>query len=253
MLLHTLRTQLDLFQKVIPDLASSFQVYALDYPGHGYSDIPNTDYTPEFFVTSVTRFLEQLSIADAVIAGESIGGNIALALAARRNPRVRQAVAINPADYGASRALRRSSTLANLLFGLNDIPVLGPTVMRLRTYEVTKKIFEGGVYRKDALPPGLAHEMYEVGNRRGHYRAFMSLVRHGPEWERARQEYGNIVVPTLLLYGDRDWSRPQEREYTARAIPGARTEVLKDVGHFASLDAPQQVVRAILDFLGEAV
>ena len=39
-LLHTLRTQLDLFEKVVPELAKSFTVYAVDYPGHGYSDIP---------------------------------------------------------------------------------------------------------------------------------------------------------------------------------------------------------------------
>jgi alpha-beta hydrolase superfamily lysophospholipase len=42
-LLHTLRTQLDIFQKVIPDLSKHFTVYALDYPGHGYSDIPKTE------------------------------------------------------------------------------------------------------------------------------------------------------------------------------------------------------------------
>ena len=39
-LLHTLRTQLDLFEKIVPDLARDFTVYAVDYPGHGYSDIP---------------------------------------------------------------------------------------------------------------------------------------------------------------------------------------------------------------------
>ena len=40
LLLHTLRTQLDIFQKVIPTLAQQFTVYAVDYPGHGWSDIP---------------------------------------------------------------------------------------------------------------------------------------------------------------------------------------------------------------------
>lgn len=40
-LLHTLRTQLDLFEKVVPELAKHFTVYAVDYPGHGYSDIPS--------------------------------------------------------------------------------------------------------------------------------------------------------------------------------------------------------------------
>jgi hypothetical protein len=43
-LLHTLRTQLDVFEKIVPTLAKSFTVYALDYPGHGFSDIPKTDY-----------------------------------------------------------------------------------------------------------------------------------------------------------------------------------------------------------------
>ena len=44
-LLHTLRTQLDLFEKVIPELSKHFTVYALDYPGHGYSDIPRRAMT----------------------------------------------------------------------------------------------------------------------------------------------------------------------------------------------------------------
>src|SRR5919106_5589380 len=39
-LLHTMRTQLDLFQRVIPALAARYRVYALDLPGHGHSDIP---------------------------------------------------------------------------------------------------------------------------------------------------------------------------------------------------------------------
>src|SRR5262245_6078902 len=46
-LLHTLRTQLDLFEKVVPDLAKNFTAYALDYPGHGYSDIPSAPYDAE--------------------------------------------------------------------------------------------------------------------------------------------------------------------------------------------------------------
>ena len=39
-LLHTLRTQLDPFEKVVPDLAKCFTIYAPDYPGHGYYEAP---------------------------------------------------------------------------------------------------------------------------------------------------------------------------------------------------------------------
>lgn len=251
-LLHTLRTQLDMFQKMIPELARHFRVYALDHPGHGYSDIPDVDYRAEFFVSSVAGFLERLDIKDAVVAGESIGGSVALLLAARQNPRVQRVIAINPYDYDRGRGLRRSSALANLLFGLNDVPVLGATVTRLRQFPIVKKVFEGGVHHSESFPPTLLREMYAVGNRPGHYQAFMSLVSHWPEWEEARKEYGAITVPTLLVYGDHDWSRPHEREANLNAIPGATMETVENGGHFLSVDRPEELVAAIRRFAGGA-
>jgi pimeloyl-ACP methyl ester carboxylesterase len=247
-LLHTLRTQLDMFQKVIPELAHRFRVYALDFPGHGFSDIPKTQYSAELFVTATTRFLDQLDIRDAVVAGESIGGTVALLLAARRNPRVRSVVAINPYDYAGGRGIRRSSLLANILFGLNNVPVLGSTVTRLRLYPIVKRVLKGGVYRKGALPSALARALYRVGNRRGHYRAFMSLVRRWASWERARVEYAHVDRPVLLIYGDHDWSRVAEREADRQAIPGAEPRIIKDAGHFLSLDAPRELVQAVVSF-----
>ncbi|MDQ2767150.1 MAG: alpha/beta hydrolase, partial [Gemmatimonadota bacterium] len=121
-MLHTLRTQLDMFQKVIPELATRFRIYALDYPGHGHSDAPNADYAAEFFVATVAGFLDRLNIQDAVLAGESIGATIALLLAARRNARIRGVVAVNPYDYDRGRGLRRSSMLANLFIGMSGVP-----------------------------------------------------------------------------------------------------------------------------------
>jgi pimeloyl-ACP methyl ester carboxylesterase len=247
-LLHTLRTQLDMFQKVIPVLAERFRVYAVDYPGHGYSDIPDREYSPELFVAAVAGFLDALALEEAVIVGESIGGTVGLLLAARHHKRVRAVVAVNPYDYDAGRGLRRSSLLANVMFGLNNVPILGATVMRLRSYPVEKLVFEGGLRRKSSLPPRLAHELHEVGERRGHYRAFMSLVRHWPEWERARLEYGGIDRPVLLLYGDHDWSRDTEREANRGGIPGARMKIVPEAGHFLSLDDPGELTRSIVEF-----
>jgi pimeloyl-ACP methyl ester carboxylesterase len=163
---------------------------------------------------------------------------------------VGRVIAINAYDYDRGRGVRRSSLTANLLFGLNDVPVLGGTFMRLRQYPIVKNIFEGGVSRKGSLPPALLREMYEVGNRRGHYRAFMSLLRHGQSWERAREQYTRIQVPVLLIYGAEDWSRPEEREGTLKAIAGARMSVIAGAGHFLSLDTPDALVTAILEFSG---
>jgi pimeloyl-ACP methyl ester carboxylesterase len=249
-LLHTLRTQLDMFQKVIPELSRRCRVYALDFPGHGFSDIPVAEYSVELFVRATSAFLAALDIVGATIVGESIGGTVALLLAARHDVHVREVVAVNPYDYDGGRGLRRSSAIANLLFAVNDTPVLGGTLMRLRSYLLLKHILRGGVANHAALPNELAHEIYRVGNRPGHYRAFMSLIRHWPEWARAREEYARITVPVLLLYGDRDWSRPDERESTRRAIPGARTTVVKGAGHFLSLDAPRELLDAVLGQVG---
>ena len=97
------------------------------------------------------------------------------------------------------------------------------------------------------LPTALLKEMNEVGNRAHHYRAFMSLARHFPEWEKVRMEYPKIEIPVLLIYGDHDWSRPEEREANHRTIPRAQITTVKDGGHFLSLDAPQAVIQLILD------
>jgi len=247
-LLHTLRTQLDMFQKVIPALSQRFEVYALDYPGHGLSDIPKVEYTAEFFIDSVAGFLEQMNVENAIVSGESIGGTIALLLAARHNPRVRRVIAVNPYDYDQGRGLRRSSGFANLVFGLNDVLVVGATVTRLRRYSIFERIMEGGVFHREALPPDLLHEMYTVGNRPHHYQAFMSLVAHWAEWEKGRADYMKIAVPVLLVYGDHDWSRPEEREANHRAIPGAQMTIVKDAGHFLALDAPEALTQLIRDF-----
>jgi pimeloyl-ACP methyl ester carboxylesterase len=247
-LLHTLRTQLDMFQRIVPELAKRFRVYALDYPGHGYSDIPKGDYSPGFFVSAVEGFLERLDISDAVVLGESIGGTIGLLLAARHNPRVKAVIAVNPYDYDRGRGLERSSVLGWPIFRLNDVPVLGGTFQRLRSYPLVRQVLQGGVVRDGAISPALSRELYRVGNRPGHNAAFMSLIHEWPGWERARQEYGRIDIPVLLIYGDRDWSHEQEREANRRALPAAATRLVRNAGHFLALDAPEELLKEVLEF-----
>lgn len=249
-LLHTLRTQLDMFQKVVPALAARFRVVALDLPGHGWSDIPDAPYDADYFVTLVSKALDRLQVSNAVIIGESIGGSIALLLSARHHPRVRAAVAINPYDYAGGRGIRRSSLLANVIFGLTNVPILGPTINRLRSLPVVTGVLRGGVRRKGALPPGLAREIYLMGSRPGQARAMAALVRHWESWEAARAEYSAIDRPVLLVYGDHDWSRESERAADARAIPGAELHVIANAGHFLALDAPDELRAVVVPWLG---
>ena len=50
----------------------------------------------------------------------------------------------------------------------------------------------------------------------------------------------------MLVYGDHDWSRPEEREANHRAIPGVQITIVKDASHFLALDAPEALTQFIL-------
>lgn len=252
-LLHTFRTQLDTFQKVIPALAEEFTVYAVDYPGHGYSEIPKAIYTPEFLRGAMRSFLDVLEIEDAVVVGESIGGTLALLLAAEQNPRVARVIALNPFDYPARRGIMRATWVANLIFTLTHVPILGPTMWRFRPPKPFRIIMQSGLHNKAAMTPALLAEMYSVGHRPHHYQAFVTFVRHFADWEKARAEYGQIQLPVCLVYGDHDWSMAEDRVNNAALIPGVEEQTVENAGHFMSLDAPAAVIRLIRAFGGQRV
>jgi len=249
-LLHTLRTQLDLFEKVVAELSKHFTVYALDYPGHGYSDIPTARYDAAFFTEAVEGFLDRLDLRDVTLAGVSIGGSIALIIAARRNPRVARVIAINPYDYAKGRGMARSSLFGWIVTYASLIPFIGETVMRLRNFLIMRAVLQGGVADANSIPPALLKEMYLVGNRPGHYRAFLSLLRNAESWETATKDYGRIDIPVLLIWGDRDWARPSEREHDRKLIPSVQMTTLEPGGHFLALDRPQELSKAIIRFAG---
>ena len=69
-------------------------------------------------------------------------------------------------------------------------------------------------------------EMYLVGNRPSHYRAFLSLLRNAKTWETATKDYARIEVPVLLVWGEQDWARPSEREHDRTLIPYAQMTTL---------------------------
>jgi len=247
-LLHTLRTQLDLFRNIIPRLAEHFTVYACDYPGHGWSDIPHADYAPENFYQWTAEFLEAVDVREACVVGVSIGGTIALVLAARQNPRIARVIAINPYDYPPAGGIRSSSLIARLVLGPAGVPILGATLMRLRNKFVSDAIMSGGVASADALPPELRGQFYEVGERRGHYQGFLSLLSHERRWSEARNLYPRIGIPTLLVYGQQDWAPVAQRERTGGLIPGVVVKTVANGGHFLSLDRPAEVTDLIVRF-----
>jgi len=144
--------------------------------------------------------------------------------------------------------MARSSPLGWIVTYVSLIPVVGETVMRLRNFLIIRTVLRGGVADPSSIPPALMKEMYLAGNRPGHYRAFLSLLRNAKSWERATQDYGQIGIPVLLVWGDRDWARPPEREHDRTLVPNVEMTMVEGGGHFLPLDRPRALTELILRF-----
>jgi pimeloyl-ACP methyl ester carboxylesterase len=153
-------------------------------------------------------------------------------------------------DYAKGRGMARSSLFGWLVTYAALLPVIGETVMRLRNSLIMGAVLRGGVADANSIPPALMQEMYLVGNRAGHYRAFLSLLRNAQSWEMATKDYGRIEVPVLLIWGDRDWTRPPEREHDRSLIQGVEMKTFAPGGHFLALDRPQELTQSIVRFVG---
>jgi pimeloyl-ACP methyl ester carboxylesterase len=249
-LLHPLRMQLEYFDPVCSELGEAdAELIAVDLPGHGYSSAPAADYTASYFTNTVEALLDDISVADAIVVGESIGASIGLGLAARHCSRVAGVVALNPYDYGRWGGIRRSSATGNIVFTTMLLPLIGPVVAQAGTKGVLRRVLDGGLFDPRRLSPQLVDELYQSGRRPGHGRALRSLSRNWQSWISARDRYPAIQIPVTLAYGDHDWSNHDERDANRRAVPAVRATTIHDCGHFSSLDKPAHVTALIRDFL----
>src|SRR3712207_8312940 len=69
------------WQWVMPTLARTQRVYALDLPGSGGSIKPDVDYSPAFFTQFLSASLNALEVERAAVVGHSLGGLVGLRLA----------------------------------------------------------------------------------------------------------------------------------------------------------------------------
>lgn len=243
-LLHTIRTQLDYFQKLVPELEGHYRVYALDLPGHGRSSLEPANVTEPLLREAVSEFITKLDLRDVTLVGESIGGVLALTVSVDRPDRVKRVVSLNPYDYGESfgGGIRRSSS--GWMVGMFE--VFGSYTPEPRF--VTAAVLRGGFHDAARLPDDVLDEFSRTGRREGYRRTEYAVFRNWNTWLEARQLYAKVHVPVTLVYGSDDWSRPEERQRNREAIPGAELFTIEQAGHFTSLEKPADVARRILGY-----
>lgn len=248
-LLHTIRTQLDYFEEVIPQLANHFTVYAIDLPGHGYATIDTkANYDEPYFRSAVIAFIEKLNLTSVTLVGESIGAVLALTVASQLPARVKQVVSSNTYDYDLryGDGVRRGNFLANFVIGQFAIPYVGAMVAAMENILLLGIIMKGGLKNRSWMPEKLLSEFDRVGRRKGYRYVERSTFAGWQSWSKARSLYAKVKAPVKLVYGENDWSTDAERQRTASELGGVKISTIANTGHFAFVDNPQKMTEIVL-------
>ncbi|MFJ7298088.1 alpha/beta fold hydrolase [Streptomyces collinus] len=236
-LLHTVRTQAEHFRALIPLISDQYTVYALDLPGMGYSEIvPGASYDEPAMRAGVTRLLTELDLDDVTLVGESMGAVLALTAAADLPERVRRVIAVNTYDFRGGVA--RSGLLARVVVGGVLAPGVGPVVAGMEPKPALRKILQGGLGDKAALREDYVDELLQVGARPGYPTVARAVYQALPSLIAARSRYREVKAPVHLVYGEKDWSRPSDREANKRLLPAAGFTQVPEAGHFIALERP---------------
>ena len=245
-LMHTVRTQLDYFQRVIPLLWDHYTVYALDLPGMGWSDIvPGARYEEPELRAAVVEFVSGLDLHGVTLAGESLGGALALSASIDLKDRVSRVVAFNNYDYPGG--LERGNWLARFIITNVRLPGLGPVFANLEPRPLMRAVLHGGFVDNTKLPEDFVVELLRSGRRKGYSRAARAIYRSLKGFNDARNRYPHVSAPVTLVYSERDWSRPVERDRVASSLADVQRVTLSRTGHFSSLERPDEVARILLE------
>ncbi|MEH0548470.1 alpha/beta hydrolase [Streptomyces sp. B21-105] len=236
-LLHTVRTQAEHFRHLVPLVADRYTVYALDLPGMGHSEIvPGASYDEPAMRAGVERLLTELDLHDVTLVGESMGAVLALTTAADLPERVRRVVAVNTYDFPGGIA--RSSLLARVVVGGVLTPGVGPVIAGVEPRPALRKILQGGLSDRTALREDYVDELLRVGARPGYPAVARAVYQALPTLVAARSRYPEVKAPVHLVYGEKDWSRPSDREANRRLLPAAAFTQIAEAGHFIALERP---------------
>ncbi|HET7559762.1 MAG TPA: alpha/beta fold hydrolase [Limnochordia bacterium] len=225
-------------------LGRRFRVHALDLLGFGRSAKPRGPiYDLAVQAALVSEYLATFAGGEADLLGHSLGGGVALSVAAQRPERVRRLVLVASIWPGQSFAPDRR------LLRLLASP-LGPGLLRVlarpRVVARTLRSVYGDPSQVDrATIRGYA----EPVRARGAAAALAGLL--GSRFLGEALDLSRIAQPALLIWGARDPVVPKAvGDRLAAELPAATLEVWPGVGHVPSEEAPERFNRRVIEFLG---
>jgi pimeloyl-ACP methyl ester carboxylesterase len=229
--LHGSFMTIELMGKLVPELARSRQVIAVEFQGHGHTADIDRPITYEHLADDTAALLRHLGIGNADVCGYSLGGGAALQLA-MRHPRLVRKLVIVSASYNSDGLYQEV----------------------LATIEtITPDLFDGTPWREayDRTAP--------------HPQAFPTLVAKLTQLDKTPfnwrpEDVRAITAPTLVIIGDSDGTRPEHAVEMFRlrgggvfgdvaGLPAAQLAILPGTTHVGMLDRAEWLVPMITPFL----
>jgi 3-oxoadipate enol-lactonase len=240
LLLHGLSANAEMMEPEILGLARTFRVIAPDLRGHGRSERPAA-YTLQDHVQDVLGLLDALGLDCAPVMGVSMGSYVAQALAIAAPERVSALVlVVTRAGGTTSSTARYLAEHAAELQGMTPEQIrlwLGNRMFAPQTPAATRAVFAAFVARQERAGLTLDQVELEAANR----------AMEGFDF---RPGLPGLKMPTLVISGRHDVLNPPEAgEEVARLIPNARSEVLEDAGHLATLEQTPRLLNLVETFL----
>lgn len=232
-------------------LGANHEVIGIDFPGYGGTTGLEPIGDPDELAGFVARVADELGLADAVVFGGSMGGEVALRMALRHPHLVRGLVLVSPAGL---------------------MPIIGNRAAQAATWVYTRMMSERMwlaqtrlfrrfglslgqiVHDPETLPSSVLAAMNREADRP---RAGLGLYRYLRATIGPREMTNNllpvvdqITAPTLFVHGEHDVQQPPETSRSAvELMPNARRILLPDCGHWAQLEAPERFRSEVTDFL----
>lgn len=243
-LLHGTSASLHTWDGWAAALKGQRRVIRMDLPGFGLTGpMPDGDYRLTRYVNFVIALLDQLGVQQAVLAGNSFGGNLAWKIAVDHPQRVSKLVLVDAAGYPFDPA---SMPIG---FKIAQIPALRP----MMEHTLPRSMIESSVRNVYGDPskvtPELVDRYQELTLRSGNRSALVERFRQSPSGEFTAQ-IPQVRQPTLILWGAQDRLIPPDNALRfQRDIAGSHLVMFDALGHVPHEEAPALTVAAVQAFL----
>jgi pimeloyl-ACP methyl ester carboxylesterase len=219
------------------------RVIRFDLPAFGLTGPnPQNDYSIEVYVNFVGALLDKLDVQHCVLAGNSLGGQIAWATAAAFPQRVDKLVLVDAGGYPMeSKSVPIGFRIARM-----------PGVRNLMQYILPRGVIESSLRNVYGDPAKVSTELvdryYELTLRAGNRAALgyrmQQLLSGDPK------VIQGLKVPTLVMWGGKDLLIPVDNAHKFAAdIAGSKLVVWDDLGHVPHEEDPQRTVQALIAFV----